>query len=289
MTHPPDPSPGAPPPVPIVIQAAAPASRLDKAQKWATIGASVLLPVIVLILGAVMNASLKDRELAVKYVEIAAGILSTPRLPENENLHDWAERTVNRHAAEKLPEAALKEVRDGQPLVTTPAGQCDPGSTPGGPDRTIRYIIVTDTESPSLAGTRAMVCRRAAQVSYHFLIGTDGTVEQLVPVADIAWHAGRSSFGGDTNLNRLSIGIGLIHLATADGQNWLNLPADHPAVGPRYPDAQLDALVGLLERLAVEHRISPSNIVTKQDIAPDRRRSDLFGAPMAAIRTRLVP
>lgn len=47
------------------------------------------------------------------------------------------------------------------------------------------------------------------KVSSHLLIRRDGSVLQFVNLKDRAWHAGRSSFGGEDECNDFSIGIEL--------------------------------------------------------------------------------
>jgi N-acetylmuramoyl-L-alanine amidase len=50
-------------------------------------------------------------------------------------------------------------------------------------------------------------CDPASKVSYHDIIGRDGTLYHLVPVARRAWHAGVSSFQGVGDVNDFSIGV----------------------------------------------------------------------------------
>jgi N-acetylmuramoyl-L-alanine amidase len=47
----------------------------------------------------------------------------------------------------------------------------------------------------------------AADVSYHAIIGRDGSITQLVPDDRRAWHCGVSSYGGVHDVNDFSIGI----------------------------------------------------------------------------------
>ena len=76
-------------------------------------------------------------------------------------------------------------------------------------------------------------------------------------------------------------------MATPDGKNWKNLPPDHPAVGPSYPEKQLESLVNLLVDIVRRNNLSADAILTKQDVAPNRRRSDLYGTPLQDIRDRV--
>lgn len=56
---------------------------------------------------------------------------------------------------------------------------------------------------PSFAGLRGL------EVSAHFLVRRDGSLMQFVAVTDRAWHAGRSSWRGEENVNHRSVGIEL--------------------------------------------------------------------------------
>ena len=78
-----------------------------------------------------------------------------------------------------------------------------------------------------------------------------------------------------------------MHLSSSNGENWLSLEKDHPAVGPDYPPAQIDALVNLLATIAKKYDLQLNSILTKQDIAPDRRKTDLYGKGMQKVKRRL--
>lgn len=263
-------------------------SWVDLLKLLTTIIASVAIPIVLLIVGKGIEGSIKTKELETKYVEISVGILTEPPSPETQNLRKWAIANINKYAEIPLPKEAQKELKtESLPTVKSSSTRSTQNFTVPSAPRIIEYVVVADTENASLKSAINTLSRPEANASYHYVIGTDGTIEKLVEEENIAWHAGRSSWEGKTNLNGISIGIGLVHLATQDGKNWLNLPADHPAVGPTYSEAQLEALVGLLADILQRHNLSAEQVITKQDIAPDRRRTDLFGKPMQEIRERL--
>lgn len=56
--------------------------------------------------------------------------------------------------------------------------------------RAIDMVVVHVTEG-SAASVRSWFKAKAAQVSAHYLVTVDGTIEQFVEEADTAWHAGR--------------------------------------------------------------------------------------------------
>ena len=52
---------------------------------------------------------------------------------------------------------------------------------------------------------------RVAKVSCHYLISKKGKIYQLVKDKNIAWHAGKSKWNNDINLNSKSIGVELVN------------------------------------------------------------------------------
>ncbi|WHI52998.1 N-acetylmuramoyl-L-alanine amidase [Microbulbifer sp. MLAF003] len=263
-------------------------SIVEVLKLFTTIIASVAIPIVLLIVGKGIEGSVKSKELETKYVEISVGILTEPPRPETVNLRKWAIDNINRYAEIKLSEEAQEELNT-ESLPSVKIGTSSPSrnfTVPSSP-RSIEYVVIADTENATLESVMSSLSRPNVNASYHYVIGTDGTIEKLVEEENIAWHAGRSSWKGKENLNSISIGIGLVHLATSDGKNWLKLPIDHPAVGPKYPEAQIEALVGLLAEITERHGIAPDDVLTKQDIAPSRRKTDLHGELMRRIRARL--
>ena len=72
-----------------------------------------------------------------------------------------------------------------------------------GPDS----IIIHFTAGSSAESTVRTLCNPRYKASAHLVVGHDGSVTQLVPFDTIAWHAGRSSYGGRDGFNQFSIGI----------------------------------------------------------------------------------
>ena len=93
------------------------------------------------------------------------------------------------------------------------------------------------------------------KVSSHFLIDRAGGVSQFVPVHKRAWHAGRSSFCGESGCNDFSIGIELEGTDT-----WV------------YTASQYQSLLMLTELIVrVFPEITLDRIVGHDAIAPDRK------------------
>ena len=87
----------------------------------------------------------------------------------------------------------------------------------------------------------ARLCDPASDLSCHYVVEETGHVLQLVAEARRAWHAGRSSWAGETDMNSASIGIeianvqvqylGVIEtfLVNLTGGQTVTLPSGKPA------------------------------------------------------------
>lgn len=98
----------------------------------------------------------------------------------------------------------------------------------------------------------------AAEVSAHYMVEEDGAVYALVAEDARAWHAGRSQWQGDEDLNSRSIGIEIVN-------------GGHDFGLPDFPDVQIDAVIELCEEILGRWSIPQSRIVAHSDIAPDRK------------------
>lgn len=116
-----------------------------------------------------------------------------------------------------------------------------------------------------------------SEVSAHYVVGEDGTVTQLVPEARRAWHAGRSSWAGEEDVNSASIGIEIAHPG-----HWWDLSGlpdrapgaeaeEHPGYGD-FPDVQIAAVIGLCRDILGRHRIPADRVLAHSDVAPGRKR-----------------
>lgn len=98
------------------------------------------------------------------------------------------------------------------------------------------------------------------RVSSHYLVRDNPpTVYRLVDENRRAWHAGLSSWQGQTQLNAASIGIEIVNLGDRNGP-WAD-----------YPPEQLDVVIALVKDIVKRHQIRPDRIVGHSDIAPQRK------------------
>jgi N-acetylmuramoyl-L-alanine amidase len=86
-----------------------------------------------------------------------------------------------------------------------------------------------------------------------------------------AFHAGRSCWAGESDLNHVSIGVEIVN----PGHEWGYCP---------FPEAQMTALERLGRDILARHPIPPDRVVGHSDIAPDRKTDpgELFDWPRLA-------
>lgn len=139
-------------------------------------------------------------------------------------------------------------------LIERPSPNCD--DRPAG--QIIDMLVLHYTDMASAEVSVARLCDPVAQVSSHYLIDEDGTIYALVPEEKRAWHAGVSYWRGETAINARSIGIEL--------QN----PGHSLGYRP-FPEAQIAALIELVQGIQGRHPIPARNVVGHSDVAPDRK------------------
>lgn len=87
---------------------------LDIALKWAQIAAYVTVPVLVAIIGHLVNRSIATQNIARDYVGLGLGILRERRSAENANLHDWAVKVLQTYSPVPFSPAAQKELLESR-------------------------------------------------------------------------------------------------------------------------------------------------------------------------------
>lgn len=116
------------------------------------------------------------------------------------------------------------------------------------------FIIIHHTAQDSIQQTIKTFTLTRTQVSAHYVIADDGNVVQMLNDYMRAWHAGRGSWGKDTDINSSSIGIELDNNGTE-----------------AFSEAQITSLMALLSKLKKEYNIPTQNIIGHSDIAPTRK------------------
>lgn len=134
-------------------------------------------------------------------------------------------------------------------------------------------MLVIHATAGSAASALSWLTNPKSRVSAHYLIDKRGRVTQLVPDHRCAWHAGRSAWRGETQINECSIGIELENANTGRDP---------------YPPAQCNALTALARQLIARYAITPENVVRHLDIAvPRGRKTDPAGFDWPGFRAQL--
>jgi N-acetylmuramoyl-L-alanine amidase len=135
----------------------------------------------------------------------------------------------------------------------------------------IDMLVLHYTGMTSAEAALDRLCDPLARVSAHYVVDEDGRICQLVPETRRAFHAGRSCWEGESDLNEVSIGIEIVN----PGHEWGYRP---------FPEAQMASVERLCLDLISRHPIPRHRIVGHSDIAPDRKTDpgELFDWPRLA-------
>ena len=163
------------------------------------------------------------------------------------------------------------------------------------PGTEITAVVLHGTAG-SIEGDLAWLCDKARKpeggtydtsLSYHYLVGPDGTKFQLVDEEHRAWHAGKSAFQGKSDVNDFSIGVGLSNRGPVGGD------VRNPGAEP-YPTAQILGAAELLVDIGLRRRIPWRNMVPHPIVSPGRKHDpwlhfpfgELAGAMFSYLRVR---
>lgn len=102
------------------------------------------------------------------------------------------------------------------------------------------------------------LCDPEAKVSSHYLVEEDGRIFRMVPEERRAWHSGVSFWKGRTDVNGASIGVEIVN------------PGHEFGYRP-FPEAQVRAVIELLDDIRSRWMIADRDIVGHSDVAPDRK------------------
>lgn len=121
----------------------------------------------------------------------------------------------------------------------------------------INLIIIHYTALESISKSIKYLCEKKNKVSSHYIISKNGDIYNLVSEKKRAWHAGKSNWGEDFDINSSSIGIEL----------------DYNPIKKniKYPQELINSLIILLEKLTKKYGILPSNVLGHSDISPYRK------------------
>lgn len=100
----------------------------------------------------------------------------------------------------------------------------------------------------------------SSKVSSHYVVFEDGKITQCVPEEKRAWHAGESSWAGDTDINSRSIGIEIVNPGHEFGYR-------------NFPLRQTAAVILLCKSIITRRGpIGAERILGHSDVAPSRKQ-----------------
>ena len=120
-------------------------------------------------------------------------------------------------------------------------------------------ILLHYTGMSDAAEALERLCARASEVSAHYFVFEDGRIVQLVQESRRAWHAGASSWAGDTDINSCSIGIEIAN-------------PGHDYGYPEFPKRQVAAVTALCRGIQTRNTIPPVRVLAHSDVAPSRKQ-----------------
>src|SRR5215475_4061097 len=121
-------------------------------------------------------------------------------------------------------------------------------------------LLLHYTGMPDAQIALQRLCQQDSEVSAHYVVFEDGRIVQCVPEARRAWHAGESSWAGETDINSCSIGIEIVN-------------PGHEFGYPDFPLRQTAAVISLCKSIIVRRGpISGELILAHSDVAPARKQ-----------------
>lgn len=124
--------------------------------------------------------------------------------------------------------------------------------------KTPTYLILHYTGLATAQEALDVLKSPEMEVSAHYLVHEDGRVVQMVSEKARAWHAGKSFWKGETDINSASIGIEIVN--PGELENY-----------PPFADRQIDTVIALCRSICERYEIRPENVLAHSDIAPDRK------------------
>ena len=126
-------------------------------------------------------------------------------------------------------------------------------------DRRPDTLILHYTGMPDETQALQWLCNPVSEVSSHYFVFENGHVAQLVPEARRAWHAGQSSWAGETDMNSCSIGVEIAN-------------PGHDGGLPPFGEAQIASVIQLCRDIVARWSIPADRVLAHSDVAPGRKR-----------------
>jgi N-acetylmuramoyl-L-alanine amidase len=146
-------------------------------------------------------------------------------------------------------------------VTTTPGGvPIDIRHQAAGQDSRVLFLILHYTVADLPISIKVLTER---DVSAHYLVSDESPprIFRLVPEERRAWHSGLSGWKGHRLLNASSIGIEIVYPGPRPG-------VDGQRVSPPFAEAQISALIPLVQDIVARHGIRPDRILGHGEVAP---------------------
>ncbi len=132
-----------------------------------------------------------------------------------------------------------------------------PNFGPRAAGKEVSFLILHYTSTKTAKDAIDILHSVERAVSAHYVVDEDGTVYRLVSEDNRAWHAGKSYWEGETDINSCSVGIEIQNPGHGFGYR-------------EFPRAQIDAVKTLSRDIILRHGILPRHVLGHSDIAPGR-------------------
>jgi N-acetylmuramoyl-L-alanine amidase len=168
-------------------------------------------------------------------------------------------------------------------------------------------IVIHYTGGSSAESSVRSLCNPNSKASAHLVIGRDGTVFQLVPFNQVAWHAGKSQHDetGRQGMNKYSIGIELDNagaLTKKDDDHYISwfgrsYPAKDVIAGVHrnesntrywhmYTDVQIAVCLEICRLLSISYPIK--YVLGHEEISPGRKIDPGPAFPLETFRNKVI-
>lgn len=147
------------------------------------------------------------------------------------------------------------------PVPTTSGGvPIDTSRSAKGQDSRVLFLILHYTVADLPISLKVLTER---EVSAHYVVSDEAPprIFRLVDESRRAWHSGASAWKGHRMLNASSVGIEIVHPGFKPGPNG-------ERIYQPFPEAQVQALIPLVQDIVQRHRIRPDRILGHGEVSP---------------------
>jgi N-acetylmuramoyl-L-alanine amidase len=189
-----------------------------------------------------LNPDMKHSVFSLIFIVVLSNSCSTGKYAESNKIYKQQTKAFA-NEIKKQPAGIDSAMMATQWVGTTNFGMRKPN-----------FVIIHHTAQTACDTTLKTFTLQRTQVSAHYVICKDGTINHMLNDYLRAWHAGNSKWGNVTDVNSVSIGIEL----------------DNNGFEP-FSDAQIKSLLDVLKKLKKDNNIPTANFIGHADIAPKRK------------------